>query len=313
MGSFAGVRPKSPAASTTSSSPALPNATAVGGLDWRAAPDGSGFAAEYWGSDEYAALAPGTLVDWVAAANGEGNFLGGGGVSPLVSEPDWQTADAGILNGRGVPDVSGPASRTFPAWTPNLGGVNFTTGGTSLATPLMAGWIAECGAAVGHGLGNINPALYQLAENNPAAFAQPLTGDNTVAEVPPSAPWNPLTGLGAPRIAALCTGLTGHSFAPEAKPRVTTTVQHETGYWLVCARGAAGDEPLAAIPARLMVDSNQVIGTTWDPEASPGVPGAPGLSAETNPSGSACWAVTAPPGTLVHPVMAGTAGSQVHL
>lgn len=291
----------------------LPNVTAVGGADWRANPDGSAFASAYWGSTEYAGLAPGTLPRWVAAADGEGNMLGGGGVSPLVGEPDWQTTVAGILNGRGVPDLSGPASRTFPAWTPNLGGVDVPTGGTSLATPLMAGWIAECGAVAGHGLGNVNPALYQLAKDDPAAFSEPVAGNNQVDQVASSAPWNPLTGLGAPRVAAMCAGLTGHRFGSPPQPRITTTVQRSAGHWLVCARGAAGSVPLADIPARLMVDSNQVIGTTWDPEASPGVPGAPGLSAETNQTGSACWAVTAPAGTVVHPVMAGTKGSPVHL
>ncbi len=299
---IAGTVPASP---TTSLLAALSNVTAVGGVAWRATPSGSDFASAYWGATSYAGLAPGTLSTWVAAAQGEGNLLGGGGYSQTVPEPSWQIPLLGKRAGRGVPDLSGPASANYPAWTPTVGTMAVTAGGTSLATPLVAGWIADMAAVAGHGLGNINPALYALQAKQPSLFAQPIEGNNGWAEVVPGAPWNPLTGLGAPRVARLASALLGQTFPIPPTPKVVVDVHRAQGHWLVCANAAVGSLPLANLPAQLTVTPPTPLNLTWDPMASPGLPAVPGAAA-TNDAGTVCWAIAVPDGSQVRVSVAGT-------
>ncbi len=149
-------------------------------------------------------------------ANQGGLSAGGGGVSALWPKPSWQTGVAGIpADGhRDVPDISLNSS---PDHDPYLyctqiqttgSGANFTSscqptsfrvsdgsntdnnnltaaGGTSFAAPAFAGLLAvlEQKFATGGGLGNINPALYQLAANSTtyaSAFHDITTGNNQV-------------------------------------------------------------------------------------------------------------------------------------
>jgi hypothetical protein len=141
---------------------------------------------------------------------------GGGGVSALWSKPSWQTGVPGIpADGkRDVPDISLNSS---PDHDPYLyctqiqttgSGTGFASscqatsfrlndgnnsdtnnltaaGGTSFAAPAFAGLLAimEQKFATGGGLGNINPALYQLAANSTtyaSAFHDITTGNNQV-------------------------------------------------------------------------------------------------------------------------------------
>lgn len=306
----AGVPPADPSTSVLAS---LPGVTAVGGVDWRATPDGSDFAAAYWGGTTYANLAEGTLEEWVSAANDQGNMLGGGGYSGNVPEPAWQEALLGAEPGRGVPDLSGPASQNYPGWSPLVGGSPATTGGTSLATPLLAGWVAECGEVVGHGLGNINPQLYQMAQNDPGIFVQPVDGNNGVNQVSQGTLWNPLTGLGAPRVAEMCKALIGESLPTEPAPAVHVTSEAVNGHWLVCAEGHAGTTPLANIPASLAVIPATSVSLVWDPAASPGIANVPGIAATTNDDGTACWGISVPPASRVQVSMAGVASAPLKL
>jgi hypothetical protein len=126
-------------------------------------------------------------------------------------KPTWQptvpSAPAGV---RYVPDVSLFASPDFPGYilcTPQseivLGGGSASTcvtsifdavdnfgsiiGGTSASAPVFAGIVTLLnqdvvlsGVQSAPGLGNINPNLYKLAANSPAAFHQVTTGDNMV-------------------------------------------------------------------------------------------------------------------------------------
>jgi hypothetical protein len=150
-------------------------------------------------------------------ANGGGLSAGGGGVSALWPKPSWQTGVAGIpADGhRDVPDISLNASPDHDAYlyctqVQTLGsGSNYVSscqatsfrlndgsqsdtndlkgaaGGTSFAAPAFAGLLAifEQKLATGGGLGNINPALYQLAANSTtyaSAFHDIKTGNNQV-------------------------------------------------------------------------------------------------------------------------------------
>ena len=141
---------------------------------------------------------------------------GGGGVSALWPKPSWQTGVPGIPadNHRDVPDISLNSS---PDHDPYLyctqiqttgSGTNYVSscqatsfrvsdgtnsdtnnltaaGGTSFAAPAFAGLLAiiEQKLAMSGGLGNINPALYQLAANSTtyaSAFHDITTGNNQV-------------------------------------------------------------------------------------------------------------------------------------
>ncbi|HEY2576309.1 MAG TPA: S53 family peptidase [Streptosporangiaceae bacterium] len=113
---------------------------------------------------------------------------GGGGTSYVYSEPFYQTpvvpsalalrnqAITGVPT-RVVPDISMDAdaqsglliglTQTYPHGT-HYG--QFKEGGTSLASPLLAGVIADTDGAAGAPLGFLNPVLYKAWAQSPSAF-----------------------------------------------------------------------------------------------------------------------------------------------
>ena len=148
-----------------------------------------------------------------AIANSGTLSAGGGGVSALFPKPSWQTGVPGIPadSHRDVPDISLNSSPDHDPYLyctqiqilPNNtyasscqatsfrlnNGSNSDTnnltaaGGTSFAAPAFAGLLAilEQKFATGGGLGNVNPALYQLAANSTtyaSAFHDITTGNN---------------------------------------------------------------------------------------------------------------------------------------
>ncbi|HEY2372912.1 MAG TPA: S53 family peptidase [Gaiellaceae bacterium] len=164
----------------------------------------------------------------------------GGGFSAVFPRPSYQdTLPAGSTpiptSSRGVPDVSLEASATTGALIyitlppDGAGGLICGTtpcstgwydiGGTSLATPQWAGLVAIADQLAGHGLGLLNPALYQLA-SNPATYANDfydvVVGNNgagapAVPGYPASPGWDPVTGLGTPNAANLVPDLVAAS------------------------------------------------------------------------------------------------------
>jgi subtilase family serine protease len=112
----------------------------------------------------------------------------GGGMSIAFARPAYQNGVSSVTGSvRGVPDVSMDAScRSAVAvyggfyaaggrWTPECG--------TSLAAPLFAGIVAladqYAGHGKAHGLGLINPALYQIAARHEPGIVDVPTGNNT--------------------------------------------------------------------------------------------------------------------------------------
>jgi subtilase family serine protease len=159
----------------------------------------------------------------------------GGGFSHFFPRPDYQGAlPAGSTpipsTARGVPDIGLQASpRTgalvFLSLPPDgNGGMAcgsapcstgwYDIGGTSLATPEWAGLIAIAAQIKGHGLGLINPALYQIA-SDPSRYASDFydvtVGNNQanpdIPGFPASPGWDPTTGLGTPNAAHLLNDL----------------------------------------------------------------------------------------------------------
>lgn len=161
----------------------VPEVTGVGGTEFN---EGSG---QYWGSQNSAtggsALSYIPERAWNGTAISGGLFAGGGGVSAYFPKPAWQTGP-GVPNdgARDVPDVALNSSGPYYIV---MDGQNQFVGGTSAATPVFAGmiallnqYVASTGAPGQAGLGNINPALYNLAQTGNGVFHDITVGSNIV-------------------------------------------------------------------------------------------------------------------------------------
>jgi kumamolisin len=132
----------------------------------------------------------------------------GGGVSATFAVPTWQastgvppSANPGGGSGRGVPDVSGDADPET-GYQIRVDGDDIVVGGTSAVAPLYAGITALAVAQVGGPLGFINPHLYPLGAK---AFRDITSGTNGAYDA--GVGWDPCTGLGSPKAAALIAAL----------------------------------------------------------------------------------------------------------
>ena len=154
------------------------------------------------------------------AAREVGWIASGGGFSHVFATPAYQDSlpagSPAIGSMRGVPDVAFQASsRTGPLVyaTGGSAGGWFIVGGTSCSSPQFAGLVAIADQIAGHGLGQINPTLSQLASgpNYGTYFYDVKTGNNqpdpSVPGYPATAGWDPVTGLGTPNAAALVPAL----------------------------------------------------------------------------------------------------------
>ncbi len=161
----------------------------------------------------------------------------GGGFSHVFAKPSYQdTLPAGstaIGTMRGVPDVAYQASShtgvlvydtapgdaeggvVCPSGNPCSAGW-YVVGGTSSSSPQWAGLVAIADQIAGHGLGQINPTLYSLANSTDygSDFFDVTLGSNqtdpTIPGYDASAGWDPVTGLGTPNAANLVPALAGH-------------------------------------------------------------------------------------------------------
>jgi uncharacterized protein (TIGR03437 family) len=163
----------------------VPEVTAVGGTTFA---EGSG---NYWAASS--ASNGGSALSYIpeTAWNDTAglNFLlgSGGGPSVLFSKPAWQYGP-GVPNdgARDVPDLALAASPDHDAYLMFSGGNIVLSGGTSVGTPEFAGMLALLNQSLSQGaqtpsrLGNINPALYRLAQTSPDIFHDITTGDNIV-------------------------------------------------------------------------------------------------------------------------------------
>jgi hypothetical protein len=140
----------------------------------------------------------------------------GGGCSWTYTYPAWQVATAGSPLGpppcasRGVPDVAAFSDLVPGAYVFNGGAMNM--GGTSLATPIWAGLLADLDAylirAHRSPTGFAAPGLYQLASKSVTYerdfHDQTDYGDlETTNGYPAMKGWDKVTGLGSPNLAHL--------------------------------------------------------------------------------------------------------------
>jgi subtilase family serine protease len=125
----------------------------------------------------------------------------------------WQTTALGAKSGRSVPDVSmlgyNPAFWVYSTSSDKCGisitaaAGWFSCAGTSLATPLWAGYLAIIEQIKGSSsLGNIAPSLYALHSGTTysSLFHDISSGDNKyhVNGYQAGVGWDPVTGLGTP-------------------------------------------------------------------------------------------------------------------
>lgn len=161
---------------------AVPEVTAIGGTTFR---EGG---TSYWNSTNGAnggsAKSYIPEIAWNETAVNKGLFGTGGGASVIFAKPFWQTGP-GVPNdgARDVPDISFSAALYNDPYEVCFEGCgNYVAGGTSAGAPLFAGMVALLNQYAGltNGAGNVNPALYQLAQTSPSVFHDVTLGDNVV-------------------------------------------------------------------------------------------------------------------------------------
>ena len=132
----------------------------------------------------------------------------GGGISGVVSLPSWQTGltytsyststgsgSAITLPRRGTPDVSAPADPST-GYQFYVNGILRQVGGTSAASPFLAGMTVRLNTLLGKRIGFANPTFYA----NPGAFNDITVGNNALTQngYITTAGWDAVTGLGSP-------------------------------------------------------------------------------------------------------------------
>jgi kumamolisin len=158
-------------------------------------------------------------LQWMSAAAGAG--AAGGGLSMFSTRPPYQRGLAVPGNRRAVPDIAAHAS-LFPAWPVVLAGHWVTDGGTSAATPLIAGGFAVLSArqrAAGRPpLGPVNGLLYALRQTTPASLFDIVEGSNGYSRKVPAQHATPgydlASGLGVPQFAQLASSMPAPARAP---------------------------------------------------------------------------------------------------
>ena len=122
----------------------------------------------------------------------DGTGASGGGASQIFPKPSFQTGP-GVPNdsARDVPDIALVASPRFPGafWAHDANGnatIDCCIGGTSLGTPLWAGFTTVIGQMADNRLGNLNQIIYPLANTQyaTAGFHDITSGNNGYSVVP---------------------------------------------------------------------------------------------------------------------------------
>lgn len=161
---------------------AIPEVTAMGGTEFNeSAAGGSSWDA----SGSALGYIPETA--WNDTPLGRGFAATGGGASVYFPQPAWQAGAAPGDGFRHVPDLSLNSSAEHDGyWFYSTGSAGIV-GGTSAAAPTMAGifvllnqYLVQTGAQSQPGLGNVNPAIYRLAQNTSGIFHDVTSGNNSI-------------------------------------------------------------------------------------------------------------------------------------
>jgi subtilase family serine protease len=164
-----------------------PWVTSVGGTSLAVGKNDQRLFETGWGTDKYALsddASSWTPVD--SFGNGDSFLYGaGGGYSKLFDRPAYQQGVVpSSTSGRAVPDVAmdaDPTTGMLVGETQSFSGPSrfgpagvhygeYRIGGTSLATPLFAGFVADVAQAAGGRVGFANPWIYGLAKAAPSVY-----------------------------------------------------------------------------------------------------------------------------------------------
>jgi subtilase family serine protease len=154
-----------------------PLVTAVGGTQLHLNAEGGRTAADSVWNDLSSTIGiPGPVFTWGSS---------GGGDSTVFSRPQFQDGVAGIVgDSRGTPDIamSGAVNGAvdyYDTADPSAAGWSIV-GGTSESSPLFSGIVALADQVAGHSLGDLNPALYAMAQRGRPDGIVPISqGDNS--------------------------------------------------------------------------------------------------------------------------------------
>jgi subtilase family serine protease len=124
---------------------------------------------------------------------GESTIAGAGGRSHVFERPEYQElVNTHSGKWRATPDISMSAAvnggvlvySSYPTTVPYEPepGTFSIAGGTSVATPLASGVVAIADQIAGHGLGEINPRMYQLYTEEKSGIVDVTSGNNSFVE-----------------------------------------------------------------------------------------------------------------------------------
>ena len=159
----------------------------------------------------YPASSPEVLAVGATADDGGENLnawvRSGGGISAFFARPAWQDALNSIAGLAGtmrlVPDLAMNGSDLRP--TAIYGASGWTNGyGTSVSTPIAAGFFAIVNQIYGRRMGDLHAKLYALLPSQLNYFRDVVTGSNGDYRAGPG--YDMLTGLGTPRAQTIIPG-----------------------------------------------------------------------------------------------------------
>jgi subtilase family serine protease len=188
-----------------------------------------------------------------------------GGISAIYNEPQWQADSAaqsaielaapkeGLLYARGVPDLSSVAQAViiYTSSTPSLSGADVA--GTSAASPVMAGFVADLDGDLGSPQGFLDPDLYDIGSyfltQSPGSPADPFGGAHDTSPgagdgnwvFNASVGWSAVSGWGCPDLQLLAQALTN--------PTYTHFVYNPSA-----VAGKAGPAPISPAPSQTSLD-----------------------------------------------------------
>jgi kumamolisin len=183
----------------------------------------------------------------------------GGGFSTQYPAPSWQlvgSAKGPIASSgnRGIPDVAGPAYDDLFYFR----GTAERGQGTSFATPLWAGIVAEMDALRNQSLGFVTPRLYAVGAAEESGFAAPglvdvTSGANCLG--PASRGWDTATGWGTPRGLLLYEDLVASFVDVGLTLRPASVAPGSSFEAVVQVTNASSHRPIADVPVNLSLQT----------------------------------------------------------
>jgi kumamolisin len=196
----------------------------------------------------------------------------GGGLSQDYAAPSWQLVGSAATvigsGGRGVPDVAGPAADNMLYYN----GAVSQLAGTSFATPMWAGLIAELDAVHGTPLGFVTPRLYALASQEESAsgsaraFSDVTAGGNCLNSAQTG--WDLVTGWGTPRALVLYAALTSTFVSLAVNPSPTSVFPGGSTTVTAAVHNSTTGAPISGVNVTLTLSASQGYSGPCGPSAT---------------------------------------------